>query len=63
MRDRKTPRERRLARETRGEGVPQRQRKAGRASSEQRAHPQRGDEPGDPRLINRRRDARDPEGT
>lgn len=62
MGERKRPPKDKVARETGGEGVPERKRKEGSPSAEQRAEPQRGDEPADPNLIERRRDARNPEG-
>jgi hypothetical protein len=62
MSDRKQPPKTKVARETRGEGVPERKRKEGTPSAEQRADPQRGNEVADARLIERRRDARNPDG-
>jgi hypothetical protein len=49
------------ARRTGGEGVPKTRRK-GSESAEDRAEPQRGDEPASGRLIDRSRTARNPEG-
>jgi hypothetical protein len=49
------------ARRTGGEGVPKTRRK-GPESSEDRAEPQRGNEPDSGRLIDRSRTARNPEG-
>lgn len=50
------------ARETAGEGVPQRQRRESTPSAEDRADPKRESDRGDGRLIDRRRDARNREG-
>jgi hypothetical protein len=50
------------ARETAGEGAPPRTRKEGPASADERAEPQRGDERADGQLIQRKRDAHNPEG-
>jgi hypothetical protein len=50
------------ARETAGEGAAPRKRKEGPAGAEEHANPKRGDERDDARLIERRRDARNPEG-
>ena len=58
----KDPRKRRAARETKGEGVPKRKRNEGSVSPEERAEPKRGDERVDGRLIERERDAHNPEG-
>jgi hypothetical protein len=56
---RKTP----LARETQGEGVPLQQRRTeGNQRAEELAAPKRGNERADGRLIQRKRDARNPEG-
>ncbi|MEI9900490.1 MAG: hypothetical protein WDN31_10615 [Hyphomicrobium sp.] len=54
----KTP----TARETDGEGAAPRTRKGGSTSAEDRAEPKRGNESEDAHLIERRRDARTPEG-
>ena len=58
----KDPRKRPAARETKGEGVPKRKRNEGSVSAEERAEPKRGDESVDGRLIERERDAHNPEG-
>ena len=58
----KDPRKRPAARETKGEGVPKRKRNEGSVSAEERAEPNRGDERVDGRLIERERDAHNPEG-
>lgn len=50
------------ARETAGEGAEPRKRREGPASAEELAEPKRGDERADGRLIERRRDAHNPEG-
>lgn len=50
------------ARETSGEGAARRRRTEGAESAEERADPSRGTEPNDPRLIERRRDAHNPDG-
>lgn len=51
-----------VARETKGEGVPKRKRNEGTVTAEERAEPERGNEQTDARLIERERDARNPEG-
>ncbi len=56
------PTKRPVARETRGEGAPKRTRNEGTVSAEERAEPQSGDERSDGRLIERERDAHNPEG-
>ncbi|MFA5899313.1 MAG: hypothetical protein WC829_09390 [Hyphomicrobium sp.] len=50
------------ARETRGEGAPQRKRREGMMTAEDKADPKREDDRGDGRLIDRRPDARNREG-
>jgi hypothetical protein len=50
------------ARETEGEGAPPRERKGGSASAEEVAEPARGNEADDAHLIERQRDAHNPEG-
>lgn len=50
------------ARETEGEGAVPRQRKEGGVPADQRAEPKRGEETADGRLIERQRDAHNPEG-
>jgi hypothetical protein len=62
MSEPKRPKKQRVARETPGEGVPERKRKEGAPAADQRAEPQRGEEPADAHLIERRRDARNPQG-
>jgi hypothetical protein len=62
MSERKQPPKSKVARETQGEGVPERKRKDATPSAEQRANPQRGNEHSDARMIERKRDARNPEG-
>jgi hypothetical protein len=57
----KDPRKRPAARETKGEGVPKRKRNES-PDAEERAEPKRGDERVDGRLIERERDAHNPEG-
>ena len=52
-----------LARETSGEGAAPRKRRETSPTSEERAEPQRGNESeDDARLIDRKRDARNPRG-
>lgn len=51
-----------VARETQGEGAPKRNRREGLTNSEEAAEPERGNEPVDARLIERKRDAHNPEG-
>lgn len=54
----KTP----TARETSGEGVTKEVRKDSGRTAEERANPSRDEESSDARLIDRRRDARNPQG-
>jgi hypothetical protein len=51
-----------VARETKGEGAPKRKRNEGTVAAEERAEPERGNERTDGRLIERERDAHNPEG-
>jgi hypothetical protein len=51
-----------LARETQGEGAPKRKRNEGARTAEELAEPERGNERGDAHLIERKRDAHNPEG-
>ena len=51
-----------VARETKGEGAPKRKRNEGTVSAEEKAEPERGNERTDGRIIQRERDARNPEG-
>jgi hypothetical protein len=48
------------ARETAGEGAPKRKRTEGPLTAEEAAEPRRDNERGDGRLIDRKRDARNP---
>jgi hypothetical protein len=56
------PPKRPVARETKGEGAPRRKRNEGTVTAEERAEPERGNERTDGRLIERERDAHNPEG-
>lgn len=56
------PPKRPAARETRGEGAPKRRRNESTVSADERAEPERGNERSDGRLIERERDAHNPEG-
>ena len=51
-----------IARETRGEGAPKRKRNEGTVTAEELAEPQRGNERADGHMIERKRDAHNPEG-
>jgi len=57
--DRKKPPKSPLARETQGEGAPKRKRNEGTVTAEELAEPQRG---ADSHMIERKRDAHNPEG-
>ena len=50
------------ARETKGEGAPKRKRNEGSVTAEERAEPERGNERRDGRIVERDRDAHNPEG-
>jgi hypothetical protein len=50
------------ARETKGEGAPKRKRNESTVTAEERAEPERGNERVDGRIIERERDAHNPEG-
>ena len=52
----------RTARETQGEGAPQRRRNEGPETAEELAEPERGNERGDGHMIERKRDAHNPDG-
>ena len=58
----KDPPKRPAARETKGEGVPKRKRNESSVSAEERGEPDRSAERVDGRLIERERDAHNPEG-
>jgi hypothetical protein len=62
MADRKDPPKSPLARETRGEGAPKRKRNEATVTAEELAEPQRGNERVDGHMIERKRDAHNPEG-
>jgi len=51
-----------VARETKGEGAPKRRRNGGSMTAEERAEPERGNARTDGRIIERERDAHNPEG-
>jgi hypothetical protein len=51
-----------VARETKGEGAQKRRRNEGSVTAEERAEPERGNERSDGRIIERERDAHNPEG-
>ena len=51
-----------VARKTKGEGAPKRKRNEGTETAEERAEPERGNERVDGRMIERERDAHNPEG-
>jgi hypothetical protein len=51
-----------VARETKGEGAANRKRNEGTVTAEERAEPQRGNERTDGRMIERERDAHNPDG-
>ena len=51
-----------VARETKGEGAPKRKRNEATETAEERAEPERGNERVDGRIIERERDAHNPEG-
>lgn len=58
----KQPQKEKGPRRTEGEGAPRRQRKGSVPKADEIADPQRGEGTEDGRLIERRRDARNPEG-
>ena len=62
MADPKVPPKSPLARETQGEGAPKRKRNEGTVTAEDLAEPQRGNERADSHMIERKRDAHNPEG-
>ena len=62
MAEPKDPPKSRVARETMGEGAPKRKRNEGTVSADERAEPERGNERVDGRIIERERDAHNPEG-
>ena len=62
MTDRKQPAKSPTARETSGEGADKRKRNEGTVTAEERAEPERGNERVDARIIERKRDAHNPEG-
>ena len=51
-----------VARETKGEGAAKRKRNESTVTAEERAEPQRGNERTDGRMIERERDAHNPDG-
>jgi hypothetical protein len=51
-----------VARETKGEGALKRKRNEGTVTAEERAEPERGNERVDGRILERERDAHNPEG-
>jgi hypothetical protein len=51
-----------VAREAKGEGAAKRKRNEGSVTAEERAEPERGNERADGRIIERERDAHNPEG-
>jgi hypothetical protein len=62
MSEPKDPPKNPVARETQGEGAPKRKRNEGPVTAEERAEPERGDERVDGHMIERQRDAHNPEG-
>jgi hypothetical protein len=62
MADPKIPPKSPLARETQGEGAPKRKRNEGTVTAEELAEPERGNERADGHMIERKRDAHNPEG-
>jgi hypothetical protein len=62
MRKPKEPPKSPLARETRGEGASKRKRNEGPLTAEELAEPERGNERTDGHMIERQRDAHNPEG-
>lgn len=62
MSEPKEPRKSPVGRETRGEGAPKRTRNEGPVSAEELAEPERGNERTDGHMIERKRDAHNPEG-
>jgi hypothetical protein len=62
MSDRKQPPKKPVARETAGEGAAKRQRNKGPVTAEEAAEPQRGNERSNGHMIERKRDAHNPDG-